>query len=266
MSTPNTPNMSTRERLLDLLCTMAIDGVSAEERREIDRLAALHPDVDLAHFSAPASAVWLERGSDRAALPEAVRARALAAAEPLMAGVAGRIDARGATWSRRSAPLAWLAAAAGIALAAIAWWPRLNAPPPVPVLTPDERMAILSKNAPDAKESAWEPFKDPLSQGVSGRVVWSDAKNEGYVRFAGLKSNDPKLAQYQLWIFDKDQDEKYPIDGGVFDIPAGAESATLAITPKIKVGKATMFAVTLERPGGVVVTTRERLIALAKVQ
>ena len=31
--------------------------------------------------------------------------------------------------------------------------------------------------------------------------------------------NDPSQSQYQLWIFGTAQHVKYPVDGGVFDIP-----------------------------------------------
>ena len=42
----------------------------------------------------------------------------------------------------------------------------------------------------------------------------------------GSSANDPKKHQYQLWIFDKAQDAKYPIDGGVFDVTPDPTSTT----------------------------------------
>ena len=82
------------------------------------------------------------------------------------------------------------------------------------------------------------------------------------MRFANLAPNDPKLSQYQLWIFDKQRDEKYPVDGGVFDVTATGE-VIVAISAKLPVGDAVLFAVTVEAPGGVVVSKRERIVVTA---
>ena len=59
--------------------------------------------------------------------------------------------------------------------------------------------------------------------------------------------------------------QKCPVDGGVFDI-RGSGKVTIPIDARIPVDKAVMFAVTIEDPGGVVVSTRERLPVLAKVE
>lgn len=121
------------------------------------------------------------------------------------------------------------------------------------------------REAGDAIISAWSAGGDPLGKSVTGEVVWSDAKQSGFMRFLGLAKNDVTKLQYQLWIFDADRDERYPVDGGVFDVNADTGEVIVRIDPKIKVNKATLFAVTAERPGGVVVSTRERLIVVAKV-
>jgi anti-sigma-K factor RskA len=72
------------------------------------------------------------------------------------------------------------------------------------------------------------------------------------------------VAQYQLWIFDAERNEAYPVDGGVFDVPAKSDGdVVIKIDPRIPVSRATAFAITVERPGGVVVSSRERLPLLA---
>ena len=38
------------------------------------------------------------------------------------------------------------------------------------------------------------------------------------MRFVNLAANDPQQNVYQLWIFDAHQDEKYPVDGGIFNV------------------------------------------------
>lgn len=82
------------------------------------------------------------------------------------------------------------------------------------------------------------------------------------MRFEGLAHNDPSQFQYQLWIFDDSRDDAHPVDGGVFDVPSSGE-VLVPISAKLKVGKAKLFAVTVERPGGVVVSKRERIVLTA---
>ena len=82
------------------------------------------------------------------------------------------------------------------------------------------------------------------------------------MRFKGLAANDAKQIQYQLWIFDADRPEATPVDGGVFDVASNGE-VIVPISAKLPVGKPTLFAVTIERPGGVVVSKRERIVVTA---
>jgi anti-sigma-K factor RskA len=87
------------------------------------------------------------------------------------------------------------------------------------------------------------------------------------MRFRGLAANDPAVAQYQLWIFDAERNEAYPVDGGVFDVPAKSDGdVVIKIDPRLPVSRATAFAITVEQPGGVVVSSRERLPLLAALQ
>jgi hypothetical protein len=55
------------------------------------------------------------------------------------------------------------------------------------------------------------------------------------------------------------------LDGGVFDIPTTGE-VIVPINAKLQVREPFMFAITIEKPGGVVVSSRERLPLLAKVE
>jgi hypothetical protein len=58
------------------------------------------------------------------------------------------------------------------------------------------------------------------------------------------------------------------VDGGVFDVTPQATASGDVIVPfraKLPVGKAAAFVVTMEQPGGVVVSKQERVLALAKV-
>ena len=75
--------------------------------------------------------------------------------------------------------------------------------------------------------------------------------------------NDPSQSQYQLWIFDGTR-EKHPVDGGVFDVNEAGE-VVIPIDPKLPVGQPTLFAITVERPGGVVVSDQGRIAMVGKV-
>ena len=80
--------------------------------------------------------------------------------------------------------------------------------------------------------------------------------------FDGHPKNDPKAKQYQLWIFDESRDQKFPVDGGVFDVTADGE-LIVRFESRLDVSRATLFAITEEVPGGVVVSERTTITATA---
>ncbi len=167
--------------------------------------------------------------------------------------------------SRAPVIVAWMAAAACLALAvgAVLWARGKDRAPAVAVeTTPAAARAALIASAGDAQALAWQATEDAAAKGASGDVVWSPSQQRGYMRFRGLLPNDPKVAQYQLWIFDKQRDERFPVDGGVFDVDASGE-VIVPISPKLRVADAVLFAVTVEVPGGVVVSKRERIVVTA---
>jgi anti-sigma-K factor RskA len=98
---------------------------------------------------------------------------------------------------------------------------------------------------------------------AGGKVIWSDQLQQGYMTLSGIPANDPKQAQYQLWIVDPKRDEA-PIDGGVFDIPAGGATVVIPILAKLSLTQPQAFVITLEQPGGVVKSKQLRPVALAK--
>ena len=119
--------------------------------------------------------------------------------------------------------------------------------------------------SPDAQSLTLTTTDDTaaLPDRPGGSVAWSDAEQAGVLTLTGLAANDPAESQYQLWIFDAERDERYPVDGGVFDVTG--PGTRVVFTPAVPVSEATMFAVTVERPGGVVVSDRSRLPAVATV-
>lgn len=271
-----------RDRVEELLSDRALEGLSAEDAAE---LAALMDGADDPSFDLAAAAADLAVGAAGETL------------EPLPAHLAARIEARAAAVLPsvrqpesflRARPLAparrrdpvrlagWFAAAACLALAATAWLTRPTRPPvvvsapapppspPAPLSPAELRAQVLA--APDALRVGWTATKDPAATGASGDVVWSSREQRGYMRFHGLASNDASKAQYQLWIFDPSQDAKTPIDGGVFDVDPSSGDVLVPVTPKLRVTHPTLFAVTVEKPGGVVVSKRERIVVLAPVK
>ncbi|MDA7934437.1 anti-sigma factor [Akkermansiaceae bacterium] len=130
-------------------------------------------------------------------------------------------------------------------------------PPP----SPAEAMQSLLGQANDIVESEFGGVK--AYEGMSGKVVWSDSMQEGYMILTNLPANEPTAKQYQLWIVDPDRDEK-PVDGGVFDIPTGDGTTIIPIRNPLVVNDPKAFVITLEQPGGVVVSKQEVVVALAK--
>jgi len=101
------------------------------------------------------------------------------------------------------------------------------------------------------------------SEKGAGDVVWDPRRQQGYLRLRGFVANDPSRSRYQLWIFDAARDDRYPVDGGVFDVPAGRDEVVIPMHPALPVSRAVAFAITVERPGGAVVSAREKLVAFA---
>lgn len=171
--------------------------------------------------------------------------------------------------SRRSFAIwgGWLAAAAMLAIWASGNVTRDENTPKGAVVATSRgsqlRDSLLTVDS-NVVRLAWSTTGDSSARGATGDVVWSERAQRGVMRIAGLQPNDRKRWQYQLWIFDKKRDQRYPVDGGVFDIPPGATEVFVPIDARVPVGDAIMFAVTVEPPGGVVVSKRERIALLAK--
>lgn len=151
----------------------------------------------------------------------------------------------------------WLAVAAALVLAVIGWWPSAAETP-----LAEQREVLL---AAGFEPVAWSVSEDPAAAGASGDVIWDPRAQQGVMRFSALAANEPTRFQYQLWIFDAARDERYPVDGGVFDIPAGSGEVLVPIRAKLPVSNAVLFTVTVEAPGGVVVSSRERIVLQAEL-
>jgi hypothetical protein len=243
-----------------LLADRTLEGLSEAEASELEQLGGAGDDsLDLA-----AAAVALAELGPLEPLPELLAARVLAGA---------RSEARRRPRWDLGRSAGWLAAAAALLLAVFAWtrppqvverMVKVEVPaPPARLPTPAERRAELLAQAADARTFTWSATPDPAARGATGDVVWSESRQQGYLRIRGLAVNDPARAQYQLWIFDARREQAHPVDGGVFDVQGG--DVIVPIRAAIHVFEPKLFAVTVEKPGGVVVSKRERIVLTASI-
>lgn len=289
------------QRLVELLVQRAVDGLNSSERAELKQLLSEEKYVDAGRFEYTAAALLLagDVESTTEEMPEDLRDRLMAQAEtfeasmepplrqstsqPRVISIAGRSrsvtpqpsvapPAKSATARKSSSVLSkagWFAAAASVLIALVGWWPRLQTgddpatQAPVANTLQQERERLLAQQG--VVQRTWQTTQDPAGSGVTGDVVWDPQSQEGYLRFRGLQANNANELQYQLWIFDGTRDERYPVDGGVFDIPPGQSEVIIPITAKLEIRDPAMFAVTIEKPGGSVVSSRDRIVVLAPV-
>ncbi len=156
----------------------------------------------------------------------------------------------------RAAP--WLAAAAAITFATFVWISGPATPPAGPAL--NQQVALIDRAA-DAVRLAFKPGVPELGA-AKGEIVWSDAQQRGYLRLTGVTPNDPSARQFQLWIVDPARDAR-PIDGGVFDVASSGE-VIIPVSSKLAVSKPAAFAITAEKPGGVVVSGGPMLLIASR--
>jgi hypothetical protein len=132
-----------------------------------------------------------------------------------------------------------------------------------PAVLVQNRTKLLE--VPDTIRIAWSPFDLPDAPAeqrtVQGDVTWNDRLQTGYLRFVGLKPNDPKVEQYQVWVIDERGMEQ-KVSGGTFNSTAQGE-VIVPIEPRIDVGRVALFAITVEKPGGTWVPDLKRRVVVA---
>lgn len=258
----NTSSEDPLDRLDVLLAESMIRPLDADEVAELEKLAGADADALLAE--AEQAAVTLQMGyaedGEVEAMPEGLMERlketAPRAAAPAPSATTTQAPTPGPRRVRGWSP--WLAVAATLLLV-------LTNLPQATVTPAERRLELIAEAPGDLLQLDWTVLDDATSDDASGGLIWSDSAQEGYMEFRGLVPNDPTVEQYQLWIFDDKEDTAYPVDGGVFDIPETGDSVVIPIDPKIAVDGAFQFAITVEKPGGVVVSKRERIPLLAAV-
>lgn len=270
-----------QEKLMDLLMKKAVEGLDEAEQRELDALDANTAD-EFHSLEMTVAAISVAGLPINEPLPAHLRSKIAENAyefvgsettpwPPAKSSVKEK-DRAGTSWFGW---LGWAAAAAAcIALALNIWFTRTKPddiakiipPAATPrVLTPAEKREEMMRSNISMVKANWAAGNVKEMNQVSGDVIWSDEEQAGYMRFKGLPVNDVAKSTYQLWIFDKTQDKATPIDGGTFDVTSDGE-VVIPINAKLKAQGAEMFAITIEKPGGVVVSKREKIATLAKVE
>ena len=258
---------SDKNRWEELQVTRLLFGLTAEEKTEYDDFASQIPAEELDQLDtvvASLDVIWSDMKSEP--LPEhlrdAIRVRALQELVTTPVVSLAKPSTDPATAPRGNNYLPWFVSAICLMLAVFTW--ITNRPTDKVALDVAQLRAELIATEEGVVQAKWSPGPTP-SEGAAGDVVWSAPQQNGFMRFRGLPVNTPSKEQYQLWIFATNQSDKTPIDGGVFDITS-TEEVIIPINAKLYVQDAFMFAVTIEKPGGVVVSSRERLPLLAKVE
>jgi anti-sigma-K factor RskA len=264
-----------RERLAELLADEVTGDLRPEDLQALEELPAARREAHRAAYLQAAGIAQLAflHGDQRPAtgMPPALRARLAREGLAWQAGHAATPVARVtdlAAARRERQPSAataatvpprrdwgWYAAAA-LAVLLVA---SLVRTPPAPESTPTlaaQREALLARA--DTRRIAWVGSAEAGTAGVQGDIVWSDAEQAGFIRVTGLAANDPAIEQYQLWIVDPERDTR-PVDGGVFDVGSQGE-VIIAVRARLPVDDPQVFAITRERPGGVVVSDGPMLL------
>ncbi len=281
-----------KERLLELLADQAIFELNKEELNELENLNREFPNfADNKSFDAAVSAIFLSEVKAFETMPESLYAKLSTQASeyfPQEIEVEGKlpetendhssgdknpkplqgtINDVAAVEEPRISFMQWLgwgfAAAACLALIANIWFTRIEPDKPTAEKQPTaaEQKQQLLASAEDVVKRNWTSPQE--GENLSGEIVWSNSQQKGFTTFRGLPTNDPNKETYQLWIFDETQGET-PINGGVFNVDKNGE-VTIPVDPGINVKKPKQFAVTVEKPGGVVVSKQEKIVAVAKV-
>lgn len=272
-------NERQNEVLFDLLTKKAVYGLDEAEEKELESFDSHNAAAEFLTLEMTAAAISMIDFTIDESMPAHVAAKISESAQKWVGG-----DVWPPVYKdtgEKNSPRAWFAwlgwgaaLAAGVALAANIYLTRIppqelaQLPPAIEkpkVLTVAEKREELLRSTAGLVKANWAPGNVKDLKNISGDVIWSDEKQTGYVRLSGLPANDKAKETYQLWIFDKGQDKATPIDGGTFDVASNGETV-LAINAAIKALEPGMFAVTVEKPGGVVVSKREKIAALATVE
>ncbi len=264
------------KRILELLSDKALGELNEAELAEIGKLEEDHPELKkiAESFELTAAAISLTNLEVSEPLPLHLRERLLKASDEYFTEARKQVEekkkpekkkSKGFIFEREKAPspfFAWLgwavAGAACIALGINIWLTHFSPETKKELNLAQQREKILQM--PDAIKVEW---KHPETKETLGDLVWSNSAQRGFARFYKLPTNEPEKETYQFWIIDESQ--KSPTDAGLFNVTTQGE-VIFPIDTRIKVDKPKMFAITVEKPGGVVIPSLDKIVAVAEVK
>ena len=260
-------------RLLELLVDRALFELSEQEQLELDSLLETNSDFDSDCMDRIASMLMMTTVHEQTReIPVELSRRVASGMAPFIVDpktpsrditeTTRRVEPRTEGqngWSTLAMMSGWIAAAALlVAFILPEFLPRQQPSPPSMAQLLQE---LINESDESLIQREWTRTEDAAAANASGSIVWDNKKQEGYMTFSGLPSQKGGNG-YQLWIFDANGDERYPVDGGFFNIPEGQPEVIIPIDAKIPVQEPTSFAITIE-DHPVVVSNRVRLPLLA---
>lgn len=269
-----TNNNQALPRLLELLAAESIGDLTDQETVELEALRMRVPPIADPRGEAVAAA-QAERtlGELLAASTAADATRPLSPALRAAIIAKGEAIVGGASQSPRPArprgtrtwigPVGWAGwAAAAVATTFFLWQVSVNQPPEAA-----DRLADILEEG--AVRIALAPEKDPAGSTIGGEVIWSPSGQDGFLHIHGLAVNDPVKEQYQVWVVDAGRGVSgHSVDCGVFDAESGFTvdgERYIPLQAKLRVTQPTRFVITVEAPGGAVISSQQRLVASAEV-
>lgn len=258
-------------RLIDLMVEDATQGLSPQDEMELSAALAqddaLRIEAEAYAMAATAVELSLTKPTQAEALPNALRTKLIETASKIIHTAKPELKLTGTAATPTTKPagfsftdgkmFGWYAAiAALVALALVLVGPNASTStgPGDDVAAAQPTYDQLLAQA-DTVTASWgfnADGGDEAYANATGEVIWNPKVQTGYMKLAGLPVNDPTEIQYQLWIVDPARDAE-PIDGGVFDITAQGE-VIIPIDAKLRSDSPAVFAITVEQPGGVVVS------------
>tara|TARA_B100000959_G_scaffold287005_1_gene368582 strand:+ start:275 stop:1081 length:807 start_codon:yes stop_codon:yes gene_type:complete len=253
------------EKLLDLLVLEASEKLSQQDREELNRLLDIFPEYtsDYFHKTTALAQVgfYLEDDFNNEALPQHIRKKTLYRLKKELgqSSISDHLNnfMRTLFYKPQYAWALTIVMAIGLSFSMIQFKNYESNFRYLPL-----KKIVMETTAKDLIQYPWHSRTNDLGP-INGDIIWSDQGQKGFIQIAGLPMNDPNKNQYQIWIIDPLKYEQ-AVDGGIFDVTRTDKAIIIPINPKLPISKAVGFAITLEQPGGVVVSSEPLLLTAPK--
>tara|TARA_B110000116_G_scaffold162118_1_gene140205 strand:+ start:2406 stop:3212 length:807 start_codon:yes stop_codon:yes gene_type:complete len=258
---------SDKELLLDLLVMQSTEAISDKENSELQRLIKEYPEYKNYEFDEIASlahmSYHLDDNRSHVLMPSELKSKILNSHKRIDSLSLYRLKINAFMRSLFDQPTyAWAITALlvmGISFSMIEFKNYNSDFRYLPL----ERV-LLQSTSNDLVEYPWYSKKSDFAM-TKGDIVWSNKSQKGFIKISGMPVNDPSKNQYQIWIIDPLK-YKQPVDGGVFNVNVTDQDIIIPINPKLPILNAKGFAITLEQPGGVVVSSQELILTAPEIR